>query len=108
MILTVLKEIEDLFKKKQQEYKGETKDNYRNFNQGAMLASELPQQTLLGYAEKQVVSLYDAKMNHVDRLNDITFIEEKAKDIALYMIILIAMVRELNTKKRREDNNATN
>jgi hypothetical protein len=94
MINTVIKELQSQFNVKQKEYKGATSDTYRNFNQGAVLQSETPQQTLLGYVNKQIVNLFDAKTHNPERLNDVAFINEKAGDIAVYMIILMAMVRE--------------
>jgi hypothetical protein len=94
MIQTVLREMGEQFDMKNQEYKGATGDTYRNFNQGGVLQSESPQQTLLGYVNKQIVNLFDAKQHNPERLSDVAFINEKAGDIAVYMIILIAMVRE--------------
>lgn len=96
MVQQVLKELEAQFNTKQKEYKASTADTYRNFNQGAILQSETPEQTLLGYVNKQIVNLFDAKHNNPERLKDIAFINEKAGDIAVYMIILISMVRENN------------
>ena len=96
MIDSVINDLTALFAKKNQEYKGVTSDKFRNFNQGALLSGELPEQVLLGYVNKQIVNLYDAKNNNPERLTDINFIEEKAGDIAVYMIILMAMARERN------------
>ena len=96
MIDRVIQDLSDIFKKKNIEYKGSTQDQFRNFNQGALLSNELPEQVLLGYVNKQIVNLYDAKNNNPERLTDIKFIEEKAGDIAVYMIILMAMARERN------------
>lgn len=96
MIDSVINDLMALFALKNQEYKGATKDKFRNFNQGALLSGELPEQVLLGYVNKQIVNLYDAKNNNPERLTDIDFIEEKAGDIAVYMIILMAMARERN------------
>lgn len=96
MIDSVINDLTALFALKNQEYKGATKDKFRNFSQGALLSDELPEQVLLGYVNKQIVNLYDAKNNNPERLTDINFIEEKAGDIAVYMIILIAMARERN------------
>lgn len=96
MIDSVINDITALFALKNKEYKGATKDKFRNFNQGALLSDELPEQVLLGYVNKQIVNLYDAKNNNPERLTDIDFIEEKAGDIAVYMIILMAMARERN------------
>ena len=94
MIDKVIQDLSDIFKKKNIEYKGSTQDQFRNFNQGAALSGEMPQQVLLGYVNKQIVNLYDAKNHNPERLNDVDFINEKAGDIAVYMIILMAMVRE--------------
>mgnify|MGYP006280158731 CR=1 FL=1 len=94
MIDKILQELSDIFKKKNIEYKGATQDQFRNFNQGASLSDEMPEQVLLGYVNKQIVNLYDAKNHNPERLNDVDFINEKAGDIAVYMIILMAMVRE--------------
>jgi len=94
MIEQVISELQFTFAKKQKEYKGSTRDDFRNFNQGAALSSETPEQTLLGYVNKQIVSLFDAKNHNPERLTDVNFINEKAGDIAVYMIILMAMVRE--------------
>lgn len=94
MIDRVINDLSDIFKKKNIEYKGSTKDQFRNFNQGASLSDEMPEQVLLGYVNKQIVNLYDAKNHNPERLNDVDFINEKAGDIAVYMIILMAMVRE--------------
>ena len=96
MIDSIINDLTALFAKKNQEYKGATCDKFRNFNQGALLSGELPEQVLLGYVNKQIVNLYDAKNNNPERLTDINFIEEKAGDIAVYMIILMAMARERN------------
>ena len=96
MIDSVINDLTALFAMKNQEYKGATSDKFRNFNQGALLSGELPEQVLLGYVNKQIVNLYDAKNNNPERLKDINFIEEKAGDIAVYMIILMAMARERN------------
>lgn len=92
-IQSVIDDLTALFKTKNVEYKGNTPDLFRNFNQGAALSSETPEQVLLGYVNKQIVSLYDAKNHHPERLTDVNFINEKAQDIAVYMIILTAMVR---------------
>ena len=92
-IATVIDMLTAVFQTKQVEYKGNHPDIFRNFNQGAALQGESPEETLLGYVNKQIVSLYDAKKTNPERLKDIDFVEEKAKDIAIYMIILIAMVR---------------
>lgn len=81
------------FANKNKEYQGETQDLFRNFNQGAQLASEMPEQVLLGYVSKQIVSLYDAKLFHPERLTDVNFINEKCGDIAVYMVLLMAMAR---------------
>lgn len=94
MIEQVLTELKAQFERKNAEYKGATVDRYRNFNQGAALQSETPEQTLLGYVNKQIVNLYDAKHHNPERLTDVAFINEKAGDIAVYMVILMAMVRE--------------
>lgn len=94
MIDKVIQDLSDIFKKKNIEYKGATQDKFRNFNQGASLSDEMPEQVLLGYVNKQIVNLYDAKNHNPERLNDVDFINEKAGDIAVYMIILMAMVRE--------------
>lgn len=96
MIDSVINDLTSLFAIKNKEYKGATNDIFRNFNQGALLSNELPEQVLLGYVNKQIVNLYDAKNNNPERLTDINFIEEKAGDIAVYMIILMAMARERN------------
>lgn len=81
------------FATKNQEYQGNTQDLFRNFNQGAALSSETPEQVLLGYVNKQIVSLYDAKNHHPERLQDAKFVNEKAGDIAVYMVLMMAMVR---------------
>ena len=81
------------FATKNREYQGNTQDLFRNFNQGATLSSETPEQVLLGYVNKQIVSLYDAKNHHPERLTDAKFVNEKAGDIAVYMVLLMAMVR---------------
>lgn len=94
MIDKILQELADIFKKKNIEYKGATQDQFRNFNQGASLSDEMPEQVLLGYVNKQIVNLFDAKNHNPERLRDVDFINEKAGDIAVYMIILMAMVRE--------------
>lgn len=94
MIDRVINDLSDIFKKKNIEYKGSTQDQFRNFNQGASLSDEMPEQVLLGYVNKQIVNLYDAKNHNPERLNNVDFINEKAGDIAVYMIILMAMVRE--------------
>lgn len=81
------------FATKNKEYQGNTQDLFRNFNQGAALSSETPEQVLLGYVNKQIVSLYDAKNHHPERLQDAKFVNEKAGDISVYMVLLMAMVR---------------
>ena len=96
-IQSVIDDLTELFKVKNVEYKGNTPDLFRNFNQGAALSSETPEQVLLGYVNKQIVSLYDAKIHHPERLTDVNFINEKAGDIAVYIILLITMVRCQNT-----------
>lgn len=82
------------FAEKNKEYKGGTPDPFRNFTQGAKLSGETPQEVLLGYMNKQIVSLYDAPEYNPERMESVVFIDEKAGDIAVYCIILIAMVRE--------------
>lgn len=99
-IQSVIDDLTELFKVKNVEYKGNTPDLFRNFNQGAALSSETPEQVLLGYVNKQIVSLYDAKNHHPERLTDVNFINEKAQDIAVYMILLTAMVRRKNTPQQ--------
>lgn len=96
-IQSVIDDLTELFKVKNVEYKGNTPDLFRNFNQGAALSSETPEQVLLGYVNKQIVSLYDAKNHHPERLLDDSFVNEKAGDIAVYMILLMAMVRECHS-----------
>lgn len=81
------------FATKNKEYQGNTQDLLRNFNQGAALSSETPGQVLLGYVNKQIVNLYDAKNHHPERLTDVNFINEKAGDVAVYMVLLMAMVK---------------
>lgn len=93
MIKQILAELAEQFERKNAEYKGATADQFRNFNQGAALQSETPEQTLLGYVNKQIVNLFDAKHHNPERLTDRAFIDEKAGDVAVYMIILMAMVR---------------
>lgn len=90
----VLNDLRAQFEAKNKEYKGATNDRWRNFSQGGELQSETPEQTLLGYVSKQVVNLFDAKKHNPERLTDVAFINEKAGDIAVYMIILMSMVRE--------------
>lgn len=90
----VISTLQETFIAKNKEYKGSHSDVFRNFNLGAELQKESPEQTLLGYVNKQVVSLFDAKHVNPERLKDEAFVWEKAKDIAIYMIILMAMVRE--------------
>jgi hypothetical protein len=92
-ITQVFEELKATFFEKQAEYKGASPDVFRNFTQGGILQNETPEQTLLGYVDKQIVSLFDAKHTNPERLSDPAFVTEKAKDIAVYMIILIAMVR---------------
>lgn len=89
----VFKDLQAIFKKKQAEYKAASDDPLRNFTQAGILQSETPEQTLLGFVAKQIVSLYDAKLTNPERLSDAAFTDEKAGDIAVYMIILMAMVR---------------
>jgi hypothetical protein len=89
----VFAELKATFLSKQKEYKGAHEDIFRNFNQGGLLQHETPEQTILGYVNKQIVSLFDAKSINPERLQDVTFVDEKAKDVAVYMIILMAMVR---------------
>ena len=98
-ILETIEDIKKTFVTKQKEYKGSTNDPYRNFNQGALLQNETPEQTLLGYVDKQVVNLFDAKHNNPERLSDVEFIKEKAGDIAVYMVILIAMAKEKESER---------
>lgn len=102
--MTIPKPIQDVFDDlilqfatKNKEYQGETQDLFRNFNQGAQLSSETPEQVLLGYVNKQIVSLYDAKNHHPERLTDVNFVNEKCGDIAVYMVLLMAMVRSKRT-----------
>jgi len=101
-IIKVIEDIQAGFYKKQDEYKGASDDVFRNFNQGAKLSGESPEATLLGYVNKQIVSLFDAKNINPDRLNDVAFINEKAGDIATYMIILIGMVRSKQGKPKHD------
>ena len=91
---TVFKILDEKFKIKGIEYAGDMSDRWRNFTQGALLQSETKEQTLLGYVDKQIVSLFDAKHHNTALLTDKTFILEKAGDIAVYMIILMAMSLE--------------
>jgi hypothetical protein len=93
-ISAIFSELQEVFVAKQEEYKGEHVDVFRNFTQGAKLQDETPQETLLGYVNKQIVSLFDAKNINPKRLTDENFVDEKAKDIAIYMVILMAMVRQ--------------
>jgi len=101
-ILQVIDDLKKQFNIKQKEYKGASDDVFRNFNQGAKLNGESPEATLLGYVNKQIVSLFDAKNINPDRLNDVDFINEKAGDIATYMIILMGMVRSKQGKPKHE------
>jgi hypothetical protein len=94
----IFTELEAVFTAKQKEYKGGHADTFRNFNQGGKLQNETPEQTLLGYVNKQIVSLFDAKNVNPERLQDVAFVDEKAKDIIIYHIILMAMVRSKATK----------
>lgn len=88
----VLKDLELQFQKKNQEY-ATPQSRWANFTDGAVLQGETPEQVLLGYTAKQIVNLFAAKSNP-QKLLDVEFINEKAGDIAVYMIILMAMVRE--------------
>lgn len=94
-IQQVIDDLTAQFARKNVQYKGNTDDLFRNFNQGAKLQSESPQQTLLGYVNKQIVNLMDAKHHNPERLNDVPFVDEVAGDVAVYMIILMAMTREM-------------
>lgn len=94
-IQQVINDLSQQFAQKNAQYKGSTGDLFRNFNQGARLQSESPQQTLLGYVNKQIVNLMDAKHHNPERLTDVTYMDEVAGDIAVYMILLMAMTREL-------------
>jgi hypothetical protein len=93
-VANIINMLAEVFQQKNVEYKGSHPDVFRNFTLGSRLQDESPEQTLLGYVNKQIVSLFDAKHVNPERLKDIGFVEEKAKDIAIYMIILIAMVRK--------------
>lgn len=95
-ISDVMRDLTEQFARKNVEYKGSTSDLFRNFNQGAALSSETPEQVLLGYVNKQIVSLFDAKNHNPERLRDVDFVNEKAGDIAVYCVILMAMVRHKN------------
>jgi len=99
-VIDTMAELETIFFQKQKEYKGEHPDVFRNFNQGAVLQHETPEQTLLGYVNKQMVSLMDAKHVNPERLSDPEFVIEKAKDIAVYMVILMAMVRSKHDRAK--------
>lgn len=99
----VLWDLRRQFDQKNKEYKGATADRWRNFSQGGELQSETPEQTLLGYVSKQIVNLFDAKHHNPERLTDVDFINEKAGDAAVYMIILMAMVREKAAKQGLAD-----
>jgi len=88
------------FNQKQDEYKGNHVDIFRNFTQGAALQHESVPQTLLGYVNKQIVSLFDAKHVNPDRLLELAFVKEKAKDIAVYMMILIAWLEQHTDQNR--------
>lgn len=92
----------DQFIVKQHEYKTEA-DCFRNFNQGALLQNESPEQALLGYTVKQIVSLLDAKHVHPERLMDREFVEEKAGDIQVYMHILRMMALVRKRKRDRSE-----
>ena len=92
----VLHHLGQTFVKKNKQYKGNTSDLFRNFNQGALLQSETPEQTLLGYVNKQIVNLFDAKSHNPERLKDRDYIYEVAGDIAVYMVLLMAMRGEDN------------
>lgn len=81
------------FAVKNKEYKGGASDPFRNFNQGAQLSGKTPEESLLGYMEKQIVNLYDAPKHNPERMSDVAFIDEKAGDIAVYCVLLMAMVR---------------
>lgn len=95
-IAEVISDLKAQFARKNVEYKGSTSDLFRNFNQGAQLSTETPEQVLLGYVNKQIVSLFDAKNHNPERLTDVNFVNEKAGDIAVYCVILMAMVRAKN------------
>jgi len=90
-IQNVFNQLTEKFATKNVEYKGSHTDLFRNFNQGAALSGETPEQVLLGYVNKQIVSLFDAKNQNPERLQEIEFINEKAGDIAVYMVLLMAM-----------------
>src|SRR6185369_16348388 len=89
----VLGSLQDKFRVKNGEYRTD-RDRGANFTDGAALQGETPEQALIGYVSKQMVSLCAAKHQHTERLTDPAFIEEKAGDVAVYMIILLAMTRE--------------
>jgi hypothetical protein len=99
-IQQVIDDLTAKFAKKNIQYKGNTDDLFRNFNQGAKLQSESPQQTLLGYVNKQIVNIMDAKNHNPERLSDVAFINEVAGDIAVYMVILMAMVQTQESKEQ--------
>jgi len=94
IIENVINRLHGTFNKKNVEYKGSAVETWRNFTQGAALQSETKEQTLLGYVNKQIVSLFDAKHVNPERLTDKDFVFEKAGDIAVYMIILMAMAQK--------------
>lgn len=90
-IKKILAEIEATFAKKNEEYAGSYTDPFRNFTQAAKLNDESPEEALWGFVSKQIVSMADL-VKTPEKLT-VPVVNEKAGDIAVYMLILMAMTR---------------
>ncbi len=73
------------------EYAGE-QDRLENFKLSAFLEQGTPEQALLGFVTKHIVSVYDTVGREITR--DENYWKEKLGDIINYMILLSALLKE--------------
>lgn len=96
LIFEELDSIKNLFSKKQDEYA--KVDPLANFNRGALLSQgqasrKAEYETLLDYCNKHIAKIYTYKG---DIMN--TTAEESLRDIAVYMVIALAMIKDNKNK----------
>jgi hypothetical protein len=92
-VCDVLQQCHELYVAKNAEYQ-KTDDPFENFTQGAALNGSSKISTLWGYVTKQIVSLASL-IRHPPYQHDLMY--EKARDILVYMAILIAILGRKDT-----------
>ena len=104
-VASILKDIENLLITKGKEYTLDNNDKLCNFKQSALLQHIIPEKVLLGYVSKHIIALF----NKVDTLissneamfdyknvsiKDYNKFHEYIKDIIVYMLLLLALLKE--------------